>query len=376
MNRMWRARRPAVGVAAVVSAWGEPLELREYPVTAPPPGGLLVEVERATVCGSDIHVWTGALAEGYGLQLPVILGHETVGRVLEGGGVDAVGRPIAAGDRVTWAHEDCGKCFECTVLRQGPLCPNRRMGFLVDADEPPHFHAGFAQYAHIAPGAGRLRIPDDVRSEWAAAASCGLRTIVDAMGRLGPVDHRHSVVIQGSGPLGLFGAAMIAVHRPKRVIVIGGPAARLDVAREWGADLTIDIDAFRTPEARLAAVLEATDGRGPDVVLELSGAPGAIGEGLQMAAPAARYVVAGTVGGGIQEIEGSLIVRKALTVLGSVGAEIGAYHVALEFLRAHRHTFDWDRLIGDRYSLEDATTALRRMRSGAETKAVIVPAGI
>jgi threonine dehydrogenase-like Zn-dependent dehydrogenase len=364
------------GRAAVVTGWGEPLELREFPLTAPGEGALLVGVDRATICGSDVHAWDGALAKSFDIELPIILGHETVGRIVafgDGARQDSVGTPLRRGDRVVWEHEACGHCYECTVLRLGTMCPNRRMGFLMAADEPPHFHGGFAEYAYVRPKAGRLRVPDDVESEWAAAASCGLRTMVDAMQRVGPIDYRHTVVIQGAGPLGLFATAMAAMQSPKRLIVIGGPAARLEVAAEWGADVTIDIGTHATAEERLGLVHDATDGRGADVVLELSGARTAIGEGVRLAAVNGRYLVAGTVGGDEQPILGHLIARRNLTIIGSLGAEIDAYYKAMELLRAQRGRFDWNRLMGGRYSLDDATTALRRMQDFSETKAVLVP---
>ena len=245
------------GRAAVVTEWGAPMEIREYALTPPDPGGLLLRVERATVCGSDVHAWNGALARNFDIELPIILGHETVGRIVafgDGARTDSVGTPLREGDRVTWAHEACGQCYECTVLRMGTLCPNRRIGFLLNADVAPHFHGGFAEYAYVGARAGRLRIPDDVDSEWAAAASCALRTVVDAAERLGRVDFRHAVVIQGAGPVGLFATAMLSVARPRKLVVVGGPPERLEVARAWGADVTIDIADHPTAEARRDAV--------------------------------------------------------------------------------------------------------------------------
>jgi threonine dehydrogenase-like Zn-dependent dehydrogenase len=364
------------GLAALVTAWGAPLELQEFPLPSPEPGALLVRVERATVCGSDVHLWDGMLARSFPIELPVILGHETVGRIVDfgdGARKDSVGTPLRSGDRVVWEHEACGHCYECTVLGQGTMCPNRRMGFLMNASEPPHFHGGFAEYSYVRSRAGRLRVPDDVQSEWAAAASCALRTIVDAMQRVGAVDYRHNVVIQGSGPLGLFATAMVSLLSPRKLIVIGGPDSRLAVASEWGAELTIDVGRHRSAQERRALVLDATDGRGADVVFELSGAPTAIGEGLELAAAGGRYLVAGTVGGEPQPIAGHLIARRNLQIIGSLGAEIDAYYRAMELLRAQRHRFDWDRLIGGHYTLADATTALMRMKDFSETKAVVVP---
>jgi threonine dehydrogenase-like Zn-dependent dehydrogenase len=367
---------PTHGRAAVVGGWGQPLEMRDYPLVPPGAGELVVRVECAAVCGSDVHAWDGALASSFAIDLPIVLGHETVGRVValgEGADRDAVGTPLALGDRVVWAHAACGRCHECTVLGLGTLCPNRQIGFLRNAELAPHFHGGFAEYAHIPARSQRLRVPDDVKTEWAAAASCALRTIVDALERLGPVDYRHSIVVQGAGPLGLFATAMLALHSPRRIIVIGGPPDRLAVAQAWGADATIDIAQATTPDERIGLVQELTDGRGADVVCELSGARTAFAEGLAMAAPAGRYLVAGTVGGATHPVQAGLITRRNLTVIGSLGAEIDAYHKAMEVLRRHRDRFDWDLLIGGHYPLDEATTALRRMRDFSETKAVIVP---
>jgi threonine dehydrogenase-like Zn-dependent dehydrogenase len=181
------------------------------------------------------------------------------------------------------------------------------------------------------------------------------------------------VVIQGSGPLGLFATAMVSLLSPRRLIVIGGPDARLAVASEWGAEVTIDVGVHTSAAERRALVLEATEGRGADVVFELSGAPHAVGEGLELAAAGGRYLVAGTLGGEPQAVAADLIARRNLRIIGSLGAEIDAYYLALQVLRQQRDRFDWSRLIGGHYALADATTALQRMQDFTETKAVVVP---
>jgi L-iditol 2-dehydrogenase len=370
-------RLPETGRAAVVAAWGEPLQLREYPLTPPPPGGLLVEVERTTICGSDVHAWEGVYAEHFGVQPPIVLGHEIVGRVLafgDGARLDSVGAPLAEGDRVVWEHEACGHCYFCSVERNASLCSNRRIGFLLDADEAPHFHGGFGEYSYVWPRSGRLRVPDDVDSALAAAASCALRTAIPAIGRLGGVNFTDSVVVQGTGPLGLFATAVFASHSPRKLIVIGAPTERLEVARAWGADSTISIDEHPTREERVERVLAETGGRGASVVGEFSGGRDAVAEGIDLVAPNGRYVVAGTLGGPEQELAAQQIALKNLTIVGSLGAEIDSYYKALEFLRLQRERFDWDLLIGGTYGLEQATAGLERMQSLEEIKAVLDPA--
>jgi threonine dehydrogenase-like Zn-dependent dehydrogenase len=367
---------PATGRAAVVTAYEEPVAVREYPVTPPPPGAILVRIDRATICGTDIHAWQGLMSKVYDIELPIILGHEMVGRIVafgDGPHVDSAGTPLAEGDRVVWDHEACGHCYYCTVERMGTLCVDRRIGFLVNADREPHFHGGFAEYSYVWPKSGRLRVPDEVQSDWASASSCALRTVINAWDQLGVVDYRHTVVIQGAGPLGLFATAVAAAQGPKRLVVIGGPAARLEIAKAWGADAVISVDEHPDPLERRALVLEETDGRGGDVVGEFSGGRGAVAEGIGLAALNGRYAVVGTVGGGEQVVPAHEIVHKNLTIKGTLSAEIDAYYKALEFLRTYRDRFDWDLMMGTTYGLDDLTTGLERMRSFDEVKAVVAP---
>lgn len=368
---------PESGRAAVVAEWGEPLAVREYPVVPPPPGALLVAVERTTVCGSDVHAWEGAYAEHFGVEPPIMLGHEIVGRVIafgDGARVDSVGTPLVPGDRVVWEHEACGHCHPCSVERNASLCESRRIGFLVSTEEEPHFHGGFGDYSYVWPRSGRLRVPDEVDSALAAAASCALRSAIAALARLGPVDFTDTVVVQGAGPLGLFATALFATHAPRRLIVIGAPEERLAVARAWGADATISIDECPSRAERLDRVLAETDGRGASVVGECSGGPEAVAEGIDLVAPNGRYLVAGSLGGPEQSLAAQKIALKNLTIVGSLGAEIDSYYRALEFLRLQRDRFRWDLLLGSSFGLDEATDALRRMQGFAEIKPVLDPA--
>jgi threonine dehydrogenase-like Zn-dependent dehydrogenase len=368
---------PESGRAAVVIAWNEPLEIQEFPVSAPPPGALLVEVDKTTICGSDVHVWDGAFAADFGIEPPVILGHEIVGRVVafgDGAEVDSIDTPLREGDRVTWEHEPCNHCYQCSVERNPSLCAHRTIGFLIPATKEPHFHGGFGEYSYVWPRSGRLRIPDEVDSGLAAAASCALRTAIPALGRLGGIDFTDTIVIQGAGPVGLFAAAVAASHSPRKLIVVGAPAARLEVARAWGADETISIEEFSTREARVERVKGLTEGRGATVVGEFSGGRDAVVEGIDMVAANGRYVIAGSLGGPEQPLLAQRITQKNLAIFGSLGASIDSYYHALEFLRLHGDRFDWGMLLGNTYGLGEATAALERMASFEEIKAVLNPA--
>jgi L-iditol 2-dehydrogenase len=361
--------------AAVVTEYGAPLEVRELPIPEPESGALVVEVTAATICGTDVHLWEGGL-DALGVHLPVVPGHEAVGRITAlGGGADrdSLGQPLRAGERVIWTHGSCGRCRACTVLGRPTLCSNRKVGMYEDCRQFPHIAGTFAAHSYVWPQSGRVRVPEEVRDEWAAAASCALRSAVGVVETAGTILPTDTVLVQGAGPLGLFATALTSLHEPRRLIVVGAPSERLELAAAWGATDTIDIATFPTGSDRLERVREICDGELPDVVLEVAGVPAAFAETLNMTAPGGRCVVAGIVDAKQPKVPVNLITLRALSVRGSFGGHTDSYWKALEFMRRHHERFDFDRLISGSFGLEDATTALQRMQAQQEIKPVIRP---
>lgn len=361
------------GRAAVMRAHDADFEVREYPRPPVEPEGLVVEIDVATVCGSDVHAWHGNLA--LPLDPPLILGHEMAGRVVEigdGAEVDSVGQELRVGDRVVWAHTPCGHCHECTVLREPVLCARRQIAYLTSCAEPPHFTGTFAEYAIVRPDAGRVRVPDGVESTWASAGSCALRTVVKAISLAGQIGHDDAILVQGAGPLGLFATAMLSLTDPRKLVVVGGPEDRLELAREWGATDTVLVHPEEDPATRVEHVRDIT-GRGATLAFELAGAPGVMTEGVRMLARGARYVMLGTLGGPPQPVNVSTIVTRGITVIGSMSGEIGDYHTAMQFLDRYQYRFDWERMFGNTYRLDQIAEAMAAMQRMDEIKPVIRP---
>jgi threonine dehydrogenase-like Zn-dependent dehydrogenase len=364
------------GRAAVLAAHGEPLSVRELPVPDPAPGAILVRIDVATLCGSDVHIWQGELGASYQVPMPLVLGHEVVGivdRLGDGAETDVLGQPLAVGDRIVWCNEPCRSCRTCTIDRQLTLCLNRKLVALKDCTQFPYFTGAFAEYGYISAGQDRVRVPDGVRSEWASAGSCALRTVINSVETAGRIDFMDSVVVQGAGPLGLFATALLSLHAPRHLIVVGGPDERLELATRWGATHVVSIDAHPDPEERREIIQELTGG-GPSVAFELSGFPGVAAEGLAMMRPYGRYVISGSLGGPPQSIDVSRITTRGLRVLGSMSGEIDAYAKAMEFLDRHQDRFDWDALLGSRYGLDNVTGALEAMQRMDEIKPIFDPA--
>ena len=169
---------PRMSRAAVVRTFGTPIQIEEVPVPSElEPGGILTRIEMCSICGTDVHLWQGSLSTK--VELPVILGHEMVGRIVamgSGPDRDSAGQPLRIGDRITWAHTSCGSCFFCTVAQEPTLCQKSRRYMYERMDRPPYLLGGFAEYGYVLPDAGRIRVPDDVPNELASLSSCALRS--------------------------------------------------------------------------------------------------------------------------------------------------------------------------------------------------------
>ncbi|NUU07620.1 zinc-binding dehydrogenase [Leifsonia sp. C5G2] len=363
---------PSTTRAAVLTAHGEPLDLQELPLPRTlEPGAALVRISCATLCGTDIEIWSGAMT--FPGMLPLVLGHEMVGEVVAvGEGVhDTLGRPLAPGDRIGWSESTCGECFGCTVLRQPVHCSRRGYGFLQRSDVPPYATAGLADYAYVTPGAAKLLLPDTVKDTWASMAGCAAKTVLRAFDRAGGVRPGSRVVVQGSGALGIFATAVARLSGAGTVITVGAPADRLAAARRFGADVVVDIAGGS--DATVQAVLDATGGQGADLVIDLAGAPSVGPEAVAMAAPRGTFVVVGSTGPVGQPLALSAVMGKELTVVGSLNGDIADYFRAIEFFSAFAGRMPWDELFSTPVGLAEASAKVASMAALGEIKAVVDP---
>ncbi|WP_067889314.1 zinc-binding dehydrogenase [Nocardia vaccinii] len=362
--------------AAVLVEYGAPLEIQVVQVpTTLESNALLVENRVATVCGTDVHLCGGhAMASSsIGKCLPIVAGHEAVGEIVDLNGTeyDSVGNRLGVGDRIIWTHGFCGSCRQCTVENSPTLCERRRGYMAAGPDEYPNLNGTFAEYGYVFPTSGRVRVPSNVTDAAASAASCALRTMVHAFDRLGRIEERQSVVIQGAGPLGLFATALANEAGASSITVIGGPSARLALAVEWGADNVIDIASTPSAEDRTAVVRSLTGGRGADVVIEASGATTAFTEGLAMLARGGRYVLVGQLHANQIAVNPSQIVVKQASVIGSISGAVNHYARGLQFLAQHADRYDWDRMISSVRPFEKINDAIAAMAAEGEIKPAV-----
>jgi threonine dehydrogenase-like Zn-dependent dehydrogenase len=361
--------------ASVLERFNAPLQLREYPLPSQvEPGAALVRTEMAGICGTDVHLWKGELP----ITLPIILGHETVGRIETlGAGLerDWTGQPLQPGDRVTWnSATSCGHCFYCAEKRQPTRCPHRRAyGIGYRCDGSPHLLGGYAEFHYLRPGTTVFKLPAELSTEAVIGAGCALNTAIHGLERTG-IAWRDTVVVQGSGPVGIAALAVAKNAGAGKLIVIGAPKPRLEMAARFGADHLLSLEELKTPADRIAAVRDLTRGYGADVVVECVGAPGAVVEGVEMVRDGGKYLVLGHYcDAGTAAFNPHLITRKQLQVFGSWSSEPRHLKTALEFLAATPEQFPFAQMVSHRFRLEEANEALGMTAAWKVAKSVLVP---
>jgi threonine dehydrogenase-like Zn-dependent dehydrogenase len=368
-------KRMAPVKAAVLTAYQQPLEIREYPAIGELGAGeALVGVEMAGICGTDVHLWLGQLA----IPLPVIMGHESTGRILRlGPGLerDWRGGPLAVGDRVTWASSIvCGECYYCRLKNQPTRCVSRKAyGISYCAADAPHLRGGYAEQIHLRAGTAIFRIPDPIPSEAVVGAGCALVTSIHGFER-SPVEWGDTVVVQGTGPVGLAALALAKHAGAARVVAVGGPPHRLELARRFGADATVDVTAIPDPAERRRAVLDAVGPHGADYVAECVGHPEAVNEGLGLCRDGARYLVLGQYAdAGNISFNPHTVTRKQLRLTGSWGFEPRHVDRALTLLGDARWKELFAAEVTHKFALADANRALETVRNWQSGKSVLTP---
>jgi L-iditol 2-dehydrogenase len=253
---------------------GEKFEVREYPIPETTAGTILMKQELGGICGTDLHNW-----EHQRLTGSIILGHENVGLIEElGAGVttDHIGQPVKEGDRIILV----------------PGTNKGAYGFL-QSEEDPYLRGGFAEYMHLwNPDTVFLKteMPPDV-AVLTEPFTIGVHGVMRSSMQFGD-----TVVVQGAGAIGLVTLVCAKLSGAGRLVLVGGPAGRLELGKKLGADLTIDIADVPDPEERKQIVKDFTPkGEGAEVVFECAGFLSAIPEGLDYLAQSGTYVEMGTL---------------------------------------------------------------------------------
>ena len=356
----------------VLEAFNQPLVMRDFEIPTLQDGEVLIRLEAAGVCGSDVHMLRG---EDPRTPLPIILGHEGVGRVLEVKGEKRTveGELLKSGDLILWNRGvSCHRCFHCAVLNEPALCKNRKVyGINRSSKVAPYVNGCYSQEMLLTADTDIFKVTAEVDPAILVSASCSGATVAHAFDLHRP-DFGDTVLIQGPGPLGVYAVAFAKQMGAQEIIVIGGSENRLQTCREFGATLTLNRRELSL-EDRKQAIMDKTRGRGVDFAIEAVGDPSAVHEGIKLVRSGGAYVSIGfsQPPGNCQIDFFQEVVSKNLKIQGVWVSGTRHTWQAMKLVLERPELFA--RMITHRFSLEQANEALAAMAQRDALKAVLVP---
>ncbi|MGD9080954.1 MAG: zinc-binding dehydrogenase [Desulfobacterales bacterium] len=359
-------------MAAVMHAPRQNLDLLRYPLPEVADNCILVKMTCCTICGSDVHTWSGRRDSA----VPIILGHEIVGTIAAKGEAvthDSADRPIDVGDRITWTIMDnCGKCYYCRQKGLMMKCRNLKKYGHDSCEAPPHFVGGFAEYCYLTPGTCVIKLPDAVSDEQAAPANCALATVVAGFEAAG-VKALENVLIQGAGALGIYASALAKHFGCRKIIVTDVLDHRLEFVRAFGATDTLNPRHMADTEI-VAAVRRLTCGLGVDCVLEVAGSPDLIPIGLQCLRIGGRLIEIGNSFPNARfSYDACDLVWRRLTMTGVHNYDTRHLQMGIDFIAATNNQFPFEKLVTHRFKLQEINAALQMAASGEAIRVALLP---
>jgi threonine 3-dehydrogenase len=340
---------------AVVKAKAAPgIELQEVPIPTPGSGQVLVKVQAASVCGTDLHIFNwDPWAQGR-IHPPLIPGHEFAGVVAgKGRGVTTV----KEGDLVSAEmHVACGKCMQCRI-GEAHICQHVR---ILGVDED----GAFAEYA-IIPESNIWKLSPQIPHEYA--------TLLDPLGNAvhavlsGPIAAQ-TVAVTGCGAIGLFSIAVAKACGAARVFAVEVNEHRRTVAAQMGADVVLN----PATDDVVARIKDETDGTGVDVLLEMSGVPTAIRTGFAALRTGGRASLLGIPSKPFELDFAKDIIFKGAIVLGINGRKMFETWFQMEALLA-TGKLNLEPAITHRLRLSEFEQAMELLKTGEAIKVVLRP---
>jgi threonine 3-dehydrogenase len=349
MESMWAVRKVS----------SEPgLVLDEVPVPALHDDEVLVEVEAASVCGTDLHIFHWDPWAANRIKPPLTLGHEFAGTVVD---VGRNVRNVVTGEYVSAeSHVTCGACYHCRTGRAHMCERTQILG--VDRD------GAFAQYIAVPESViwknDRAKLPPEIA------------TLQEPFGNaVFAVSHEDvpgkAVGVLGCGPIGLFTIGIVRASGAARVLAADRTAFRLDLARQMGAHEVLDVGEVDDVAEWFA---DNNEGAPCDVVFEMSGAPAAIVDAFRIARNGGRVILFGIPALPVEIDVADLLIFKNLTVSAVNGREVFATWYKTRWLLEHG-VVDLRPLVTAELGLEEFERAFALLESGEACKIVLRPGG-
>jgi alcohol dehydrogenase len=243
---------------------------------------IVVRIDTSTICGSDLHILKGDVPE---TPPGTVLGHEAVGTVQE---IGASVSTVVVGDRVLLSCiSSCGRCRFCKEARYGQCLGGGGwiFGHTIDGLQAEYARVPFADNSVY-------KIPEGLTDEQVLFLSDILPTAYEVGVLNGKVAPGDVVAVIGAGPIGLAAILTASLYTPGRIVAIDLAGGRLESARHFGADVTIN----NGREDALAEIMELTDGLGADVAFEAVGVPDTFELATDLIRPGGRVANIGVHG--------------------------------------------------------------------------------
>ena len=335
------------------------IEFIEIADPVPGPGDVVIEMKASGICGTDLHLYRGPKGQsllGATASGPVIRGHEPCG-IVAAVGTAVPERQAKVGDRVMVHHYwGCAACRHCRTgwpqmcARQRPVVYGSGAG-----------HGGHAPYMKV-PAGTLVPLPDELSFSAGAAIACGTGTAYAALRRLG-VRGGDSLAIFGQGPVGLA-ATQLAVALGARVIALDLSQERLKLARDMGAEATVDSGVTEP----VGAIQELTGGLGPDLAMDASGAADARHAALDSLRPWGTLALVGV--GGTFSPDVARYMQRQQTVFGSFTFSTVGQADCADFAVSRGVAIE--RIFSDAWRLDEADAAYRKADAQVAGKGVFL----
>lgn len=326
---------------------GIPFAAQQRAVPGIGAGELLVRNLYTTICGSDLHTFSGTRKEA----CPTVLGHEIVGVVEQIGashsGYDDNKDLLAVGDQVTWSVFSSDPGSMCS-LRGMPQKGDRlfKYGHAV-INEEQAFHGGLSEYCILKEGTAVLKLPEAMPLPVAATINCAIATVAGSLRLAGEIKGRR-VLITGMGLLGLACAAMCREAGASVVIAADVAATRLELASQFGADTILKLDDVSGTEVL----------RRVDIAFDMSGAPDAMEYGLNALAVGGVAVWVGAVFNTRKiQVDAEKVIRNLVTIKGLHNYNVADFRSALDFMKDNWDRYPFRNVVAREFALADAQEA-------------------
>ena len=357
--------------AAIFTGAGQPMEIREFPITATPAGYGRSDLIASGVCGTDLHFYRGTLAVG----TPSIIGHEFVGKLTDCDPAEAEQYGLTIGDNVI--ADIAVPCGECLLCKTGDdaNCVNMGVTNGGSIEEAPYLWGGYTE-VNYTPLSNLVKIPEGLDPTAVAVFACPGPTAMHAfrLGAQAGLDWAQIqvAVVQGAGPVGSYAAMyMKAMGVPKVYVIAKNVSAEREaLLRKLGVDEVYDL----ATDAHITEKLQAENGGlGVDLCYEASGAPNAFPQGMNILRNRGIYLVPGQYSnaGGI-EIQPQLITFKAVRIIGSSQYSMIDVKDYLAFLEANPALVPVIRDLAACYPVSEANKAFEDALAGKNVKTVLV----